>query len=167
PSTVEQLAQALDLTDNAVRAHLVNLERDGLVRQAGSMRTARRPSVTYELTPDAERLFPKAYGTVLSALLTILDRELSPDSVDRTLRETGRQLARGHSADAQERGPWQRAAMEAEVLEDLGGAVTIETSGDGAHIRSRRCPLAVVVRDHPDVCALVVALLEEVTGAGV
>ena len=30
--TVEELAQALGLTDNAVRAHLVTLERDGLVR---------------------------------------------------------------------------------------------------------------------------------------
>jgi predicted ArsR family transcriptional regulator len=27
--TVEELAQALDLTDNAVRAHLATLERDG------------------------------------------------------------------------------------------------------------------------------------------
>jgi predicted ArsR family transcriptional regulator len=84
PSTVEQLAQALDLTDNAVRAHLVALERDGLVRQAGSVRTARRPSVAYELAPDAERLFPKAYGAVLSAILTVLDRELSSEAIDDT-----------------------------------------------------------------------------------
>src|SRR5215471_5815189 len=36
--TVEELARALDLTDNAVRAHLMVLERDGLVRQRGSRR---------------------------------------------------------------------------------------------------------------------------------
>src|SRR5207253_7380278 len=36
--TVEELAQALDLTDNAVRAHLAILERDDLVRQAGVRR---------------------------------------------------------------------------------------------------------------------------------
>ena len=33
--TVIELAEALGLTDNAVRAHLLSLERDGLVRQSG------------------------------------------------------------------------------------------------------------------------------------
>ena len=31
--TVDELAQALDLTDNAVRAQLAALERDGLVQR--------------------------------------------------------------------------------------------------------------------------------------
>jgi len=33
--TVNELAAALGLTDNAVRAHLLSLERDGLVHQSG------------------------------------------------------------------------------------------------------------------------------------
>src|SRR5947207_14022546 len=33
--TVNELAAALSLTDNAVRAHLLSLERDGLVQQHG------------------------------------------------------------------------------------------------------------------------------------
>jgi predicted ArsR family transcriptional regulator len=36
--TVEELARALGLTDNAVRNHLATLERDGLVRQDGVRR---------------------------------------------------------------------------------------------------------------------------------
>ena len=38
PRTVEELARELDLTDNAIRAHLATLERDGLVTQAGLRR---------------------------------------------------------------------------------------------------------------------------------
>jgi predicted ArsR family transcriptional regulator len=41
PTTVEELAQALDLTDNAIRA-LTTLDRDGLVRQTGVRRGPRR-----------------------------------------------------------------------------------------------------------------------------
>src|SRR5207249_6425780 len=37
-STVDELAEALGLTDNAVRAHLAILERDGLVQQKGVRR---------------------------------------------------------------------------------------------------------------------------------
>ena len=36
--TVNELADALRLTDNAVRAHLLSLERDGLVSQAENNR---------------------------------------------------------------------------------------------------------------------------------
>ncbi len=42
--TVDELAQALDLTDNAVRAHLATLERDGFVQQRGERRGSGKPS---------------------------------------------------------------------------------------------------------------------------
>src|SRR6266487_4983351 len=66
--TVEELAQALDLTDNAVRAHLATLERDGLVHQHGKRRSSSKPASVYDLTPAAEELFSKAYGPVLRQL---------------------------------------------------------------------------------------------------
>src|SRR5579859_3159534 len=77
--TVDELAQILDLTDNAVRAHLATLERDGLVQQQGVRRTggSGKPAYSYTLTADAERLFPKAYGPVLHTLLDILDERMT------------------------------------------------------------------------------------------
>ena len=39
--TVNDLAAILKLTDNAVRAHLVSLERDGLIQQHGTRRGTR------------------------------------------------------------------------------------------------------------------------------
>src|SRR3954464_14674067 len=63
--TVDEMAQTLGLSDNAVRAHLATLERDGLVRQAGLRRGTSRPAYAYALTPAAERFFPKVYGALL------------------------------------------------------------------------------------------------------
>ena len=60
--TVNDLAAALGLTDNAVRAHLTALERDGLARRSGTRRGSRKPTVTYALSAEAEQLFPKEYG---------------------------------------------------------------------------------------------------------
>ena len=73
--TVEDLARAFDLTNNGVRAHLAVLERDGIVRQRGSVRRSSgggKPAYVYELTPEAEELFPKAYEPVLHRLLDVL-----------------------------------------------------------------------------------------------
>ena len=54
--TVNELAAALKLTDNAVRAHLISLERDGLIQRQGSRRGTRKPHASYGLTADAENL---------------------------------------------------------------------------------------------------------------
>ena len=64
--TVNELAEALGLTDNAVRAQLTALERDGLVRQSGTRPGKRKPNVVYDLTAKAEHLFPKVM-TLLTA----------------------------------------------------------------------------------------------------
>ena len=70
--TVNELAGALRLTDNAVRAHLTSLERDGLLCQSGIQHGFRKPHATYALTAEAEQILPKAYGTLLDILLTVL-----------------------------------------------------------------------------------------------
>ena len=84
--TVEELAQTLGLTDNAVRAHLSSLERDGLVEQSGVRRGSGKPSFTYDLSAEAERLFPKPYTAVLSALLDVLSEEISTEQIENLLR---------------------------------------------------------------------------------
>src|SRR5262245_792205 len=62
--TVNELSDELGLTDNAVRAHLLSLERDHLVRQSGIQRGTRKPHFAYELTAEAEQLFPKSYDVL-------------------------------------------------------------------------------------------------------
>jgi predicted ArsR family transcriptional regulator len=91
--TVDELARALDLTDNAVRAHLATLERDGFVQQQGARRGSGKPAYVYNLSPEAEQLFPKAYGPVLHELLGVLSEEMTPEEVEALMRTTGRRIA--------------------------------------------------------------------------
>src|SRR5215475_2280244 len=91
--TVDELAEKLDLTDNAVRAHLITLERDGLVRQSGLRRGPRKPHFTYVLTNEADKLFPKAYDALLNQLIAVLKNRLSPAEIEDALREVGRAMA--------------------------------------------------------------------------
>src|SRR5947208_5500870 len=79
---VDELAEALDLTHTAVRAHLAALERDGLVQQHSERRGSRKPSAVYDLAPAAEYLFPKAYGQLLDQLLEVLEVRMTPEEVE-------------------------------------------------------------------------------------
>jgi len=162
--TVTELAEALGLTDNAVRAHLLSLERDGLVRQSGVQRGARKPHFAYELTAEAERLFPKAYDALLNQLITTLKGRLPPAAVEDVLREVGRSLAAGHASDRAPADLEGRLQNALEVLKAIGGTPSVERAGGKLTVRSGGCPLAAAVAEHPEVCELAEALVAELVG---
>ena len=162
--TVTELAEALGLTDNAVRAHLLSLERDGLVRQSGVQRGSRKPHYAYELTGEAERLFPKAYDALLNQLITTLKGRLPPDTIEDVLREVGRSLAGKHAADGNSGDPEERVRNALGVLKALGGTPGVEREGGRLIISSGGCPLAAAVAEHPEVCELAEALVAEIVG---
>src|SRR5688572_11246762 len=166
PSTVEELAGKLDLTDNAVRAHLLTLERDGLVRQSGLRRGPRKPHFTYVLTPEADALFPKAYDALLNQLIAVLKTRLDQSEIEDVLREVGRAVAAGSPA-GQNASLESRVQTALKVLEALGGSAEVERQEDKIVIRGNGCPLAAAVSVHPEVCRLAETLVGEIVKAPV
>jgi len=160
--TVEELAAAVGVTDNAVRTHLATLERDGLVRQQGVRPTGGKPAFAYELTPGTERMFSQAYEPVLTQLVGILADRLPAHELELLLREVGRRLAGGVAASSDDRP--SRAAAAAAVLTELGGVADVEEEGDVVVIRGYSCPLAEAVRAHPATCHAAEAMVAELTG---
>jgi predicted ArsR family transcriptional regulator len=166
--TVSELATKLGLTDNAVRAHLLTLERDGLIRQSGLQKGSRKPHFAYELTPEAELLFPKAYDTLLNQLIAVLKARLSPKAFRDALRAVGRSLALQHrNAITRTEDLESRAQRVLKALEELGGLARIEKEADKLVIRSNSCPLATVVAEHPETCKIVESQISEIVGAKV
>jgi DeoR family transcriptional regulator, suf operon transcriptional repressor len=165
--TVNDLAAALELTDNAVRAHLLSLERDGLVRQSGSQPGVRKPHATYALAPDAEQIFPKAYGPLVDLILTVFSRKLTPSELKNGMRQVGRKVAEEHLGEVKGKTRQQRINAALRILSDLGGAARFEKS-EGKHlIRGHGCPLAAATGRHPEACLIAESLLSRVIGVPV
>jgi predicted ArsR family transcriptional regulator len=93
PRTVNDLATALKLADNSVRAHLLSLERDGLVQQHGTRPGTRKPHTAYKLSAEAEHVFPKAYGPLLNHLVGEISNRLTPAAMRATMYAVGRATA--------------------------------------------------------------------------
>jgi predicted ArsR family transcriptional regulator len=166
--TVEDLARALDLTDNGVRVHLAVLERDGIVRQRGSVRRTSgggKPAYVYELTSEGEELFPKAYEPTLGRLLDVLGERLGPEESEVLLRSVGHRMVEGKTVPTD--GTRARLEAAAGVLNELGGLAELEEQDGTLVIRGYGCPLAAVTPDHPEVCRLAEALVAEVAGVPV
>ena len=166
--TVDELAKALGLTNNGVRAHLATLERDGIVRQHGSVRAASgggKPAYVYELTPGAEDLFPKAYEPVLRRLLDVIAERLDAEEAEAMLRTTGSRMVEGRSAPAGN--VQERLEVAVDVLNELGGLAEFESSDGSFVIRGYSCPLAAVTPEHPEVCRIAEAMITELAGVTV
>ena len=163
--TVEELARELGLTDNGVRAHLATLERDGIVRQRGSVRRGSgggKPAYVYELTPEAEELFPKAYEPVLRRLLDVLSERVGTEGTDAVLRTVGRRIAEERVVSVDD--VRSRLEVAAGVLNELGGLAEVAEHNGGLVIRGYSCPLAAVTPEHPEVCHMAETLLAELAG---
>jgi predicted ArsR family transcriptional regulator len=165
--TVNELAAALGLTDNAVRTQLTTLERDGLVQPSGTRPGTRKPNITYDLTPEAERLFPKMYGPILRYLLDELAERLPARKLDEVVRAVGRRVAANQRSAVQAENLKDRITQAVTVMRELGGMAEAEEEDGKPVIRSFDCPLAVAVAGHPEVCRLVETMLADLVGVPV
>ena len=165
--TVNELSEELRLTDNAVRAHLASLERDKLVTQSGLKPGIRKPHTTYALGSEAEQLFPKAYGRLVSLLMSIFARQVKPRNLRVGMRAAGRRVAKEHLRELRDKTRQQRIDAALGVLKELGGAATFREE-DGKHfIYGNGCPIAAATANHPEACLLAESLLTEIIGSPV
>src|SRR6266705_6534240 len=165
--TVNDLAAELRLTDNAVRAHLASLERDRLVARSGTKPGVRKPHTTYALGPEAEQLFPKAYGRLVSLLMSIFSRQVEPRNLRAGMRAAGRKVADEHLRDLRGKTRQQRIDAALGILKELGGSASFKEE-DGKHfIYGNGCPIAAATANHPEACLLAESLLTEVIGSPV
>jgi len=169
--SVEELAAALGVTDNAVRAQLATLEREGVVRQARIRHTGTvgKPATMYAIAPSAETLLSTAYAPVLRAVLTSLEHRMSDTELDALFRDVGKRLASANEGAGKraERSLEARAQEAARLLNGFGGEVDVERSRDGFVLRGYACPLADAVRAQPRLCRAVTHLVSEATGVPV
>lgn len=164
--TVNEIADKMDLTDNAVRAHFLALERDGLVKQVGTTKGFRKPHSVYGLTDEARHLFPKSYDSILNKLISVLKSRLSRKVVVDIMRDVGRSVAdQGERPRAGKLNEKLNDALAA--LESLGGSARIVERGDQLSIESDSCPFADVVVEHPEVCKATEAAVQEIVGGSV
>ena len=165
--SVEEMASAVGVTDNAVRVQLSALERDGLVRTAGTRRDGAvgKPATLYELAPAASTVFSNAYAPVLASILAEARSRLEPDQLATVLQGAGDRLAAAGTASAG--GFDDRVGAACALLAELGADAELSRTADGYVVRGYGCPLSLAVDSCPDTCRILERFLGDVTGGDV
>ena len=165
PRTVQELARAVALTQNGVRVHLAALVRSGAVERVGVRHGEGpgKPPELYRVSDSGESQFSVAYAPVLEALVAVIGERLAPAAQHALFTAAGKQLAAGITLPPRADPAEQAKAL----LESLGAAASIHRPAGGPMVEGVACPLTQAVRQCPDSCEMVRALLAEATGARV
>ena len=157
--SANDIAAKLDMTHNAVRSHLTELIRNGLVREGGLRKGASRPSVLYELVPRAESAFSGAYVPFVAHLLRSLGERMSTVELGELMRAVGRSLA---TEWPRLRGDLpQRVSAANALLQQLGALTEVEPIDHSFIIRGYGCLLSEAVHGRPEVCRAIERMLAE------
>lgn len=157
--TANEIAARLAMTHNAVRNHLAELIRNGLVREAGLRKGVSRPSVLYELAPRAESAFSSAYVPFVAHLLRALGERMTTNELDDLMRNVGRSFA---AEWPRLRGDLPKRVTAANaLLEQLGALTEVESVDHSFVIRGYGCLLSEAVHGRPEVCRAIERMLAE------
>jgi predicted ArsR family transcriptional regulator len=165
--SAETIATDLGITPNAIRQHLTNLERDGLVISHPEKSGRGRPALMFELTERADSVFPKRYGQLATMVLQEVQEMGGPDALDEVFARVAQRHASAIEKDLE--GLEFDAKMQ-RVVAWIGRAGTLAEqtpTAEGMKVTIHNCPFRNTALKFPQVCTITPQLISRLTGAAV
>jgi len=166
-SSAETIAGDLGVTPNAVRQHLTNLERDGLVVSQPERSGRGRPSLLFALTERADSVFPKRYGQLATMVLQEVQEMGGPGALDEVF---ARVAARHANAIEKDLDGLEFEEKLRRVVNWIGRAGTLAEQSEGVEgiqVTIHNCPFRNTALKFPQVCTITPQLISRLTGAAV
>lgn len=167
PATIAELASRLEMTREAVRQHLLQLEHGGwigrhLKRDSGN--GGGRPSMYYSLTPEGDHLFPKHYDSLTVEVLDTLADQLGSEALTQVLSTMAEVRVREWKPRLQGLSLVERIEALKEIYLEDDSFMDVEHSGDRLSLIERNCPFFNVAKRRPVLCSVTVSVLTRLLG---
>jgi len=173
PSSPDQLAERLGASRTGVLQQLRALEAANLVTRQTVRHGVGRPRHLYDVTADAQDLFPSNYDALAAGLLAAIEAVGGEDLLDQVFAARRRQLGvrvRDQMADrVGHDAPLLHRVRELAVVQADQGYLADATIGDDGAIRLREhnCAIYHIAAGSPAACQAELELFTEILGADV
>ncbi len=162
--SIDEMAARLQISRNAVKQHLVGLEKQQLVQEGALNSTGGRPARSYSLTEQGVNRFPKQYAWFCNLLLDDLAAELSPEALDKMLWNMGVKLAHSLAPQFSRKNSGQKLALLVELMQSLGYHAEVELQDGKPGIKAVNCVYHDIAQRHPSLCQFDQALMSTLLG---
>jgi predicted ArsR family transcriptional regulator len=165
PVDSARLARRMGLTPMAVRQHLYALQREKLVTAEERKGPLGRPAKYWQLTREADRLFPDAYAELSVALIGALGDTFGEAGVQRVLESrcaAQRAVYRARIDESAPIGDKLRALAKQRTEE--GYMAEVRRDGDSYLFIENHCPICAAATVCQGFCSTELDLFREVLG---
>jgi predicted ArsR family transcriptional regulator len=173
PASPDQLATSIGASRTGVLQQLRALEATGFVSRQTVRHGVGRPRHLYDITAEAQQLFPTNYDGLAAGLLAAIGAVGGDALVEQVFVARRRQIGHRLQRELEERIGREASFLErvralAALQDEQGYLADATVDMDGSiHLREHNCAILDVARGERTACDAELALFEEVLGVGV
>lgn len=172
-ATASEIAEALGITEAAVRQHIDALVALGLVARRAQPRARAgrgRSPLEWEVTPQAGALFADRHGQLTVELLDAIKGALGPDGLDRVIDSRAEHQLEVYRAAVPAAGdaPLEERVRALAAQRTLEGYMAdVQRAGDDVILVEHHCPICTAATACPGFCRSELELFRDTLGADV
>lgn len=157
--SIDEMALQLEISRNAIKQHLVMLERAQFIRKHTLNLTGGRPAQSYVLTEKGINHFPKQYSWFCNLVLTDLKAEMGDAAFSRYMIRLGTNLATSLLPQFEGKSPAERITALISVMQSLGYYAQLDPNAAEPAIVAFNCVYHDLAQQHPELCEFDHALM--------
>ncbi len=162
PLTAKELADGFEVSANAIRRHLKELELEGLVAYGREQRGSGPPTYAYRLSSDGEAIFPQQYDDALKDVLKFVAESRGRGEVKRIFADRFRAHADRLRAQLAGATLEERLSAVTELLSDQGYMAEWSVEDGTIRLTEHNCAVRTAAEWFPEICAAEADFLREV-----
>ncbi|MFC1639839.1 helix-turn-helix transcriptional regulator [Gemmatimonadota bacterium] len=167
PITAKELAGMFNVSANAIRRHLKELEAESLVVYCRENRGTGAPTYAFSLSENGEALFPTQYSEVLTDVLELVARTGGREAVREMFAVRFREYADRMRAEFPDASLEQKVAAVASLLSDQGFMAAWSNERDALTLAEHNCSVRAAAEQFPEICDAEADFLREVLQADI
>jgi len=164
-----ELARRLGVSAMAVRQHLYELQKEGLVTYTEESRPIGRPAKLWQLTPAADRFFPDRYAELTLSLINSMKEAFGEAGLARLLEIRTREQIQTYQAIMLCKASLkQRLEALAQQRTEEGYMAEVIAQADGTFLLAEKhCPICVVATGCTGLCQMEQEIFQAALGEDV
>lgn len=168
--SVSGLKKDLDITEMAVRKHLVKLEGEQLISSRTVRQPMGRPVIFYALTPEGDKLFPTNYDKVAVELLLDIQESMGNEAIDKLFENRENRMRKRYSRKIFKEDAIEEKVQQLVDVQNENGYMaelldpSNEGDEDGVYFEQFNCPIARIADRYSKPCECELNLFKEVLG---
>ncbi|ASS74845.1 ArsR family transcriptional regulator [Tumebacillus algifaecis] len=168
PMSAGDLAERIGITEMAIRRHIATLERDNLIFPTTIRQPMGRPAKVYQLTEEADNLFPKNYHSLMLDILEDIVHIDGQDKIQAIFDQREDRLSAQLNELFDGKSLEEKVQALAEMQNSKGYLAKWERKEDGSfEIVEYNCPIAQVSKVYPQTCSCETNVFRRVLGTEV